>query len=57
MWLTHQPRRVRFAFFMIVFFFAINLLFSGIATPWFIFPSAPFALYIFLHSRRDRSEH
>jgi adenylate cyclase len=53
-WLTQQPRRVRFSFFMIVFFFAINLLFSGIANPWFIFPSAPFALYIFLRARRDR---
>jgi adenylate cyclase len=58
-WLTHQPRRVRIAAFMIAFFFAINLLFSGIANPWFIFPAAPFALYIFLHVRRDqrRSAH
>jgi adenylate cyclase len=53
-WLAQQPRGVRFAAFMIGFFFAINLLFSGIARPWFIFPSAPFALYIFLHSRRNR---
>jgi adenylate cyclase len=53
-WLTNQPRRVRVAAFMIAFFFAINLLFSGIAKPWFIFPAAPFALYIFLHVRRDQ---
>jgi adenylate cyclase len=53
-WLTNQPRRVRVAAFMIAFFFAINLLFGGIAQPWFIFPAAPFALYIFLHVRRDQ---
>jgi adenylate cyclase len=53
-WLTQQPRSVRFAAFMIGFFFAINLLFTGIAKPWFIFPAAPFALYIFLHTRKAR---
>jgi hypothetical protein len=42
---------------MIGFFFAINLFFSGISTPWFIFPSAPFALHIFLHTRRNRGQH
>jgi adenylate cyclase len=53
-WLVEQPRSVRLSAFMIGFFFAINLLFSGIADPWFIFPSAPFALYIFLRTRRSR---
>jgi hypothetical protein len=40
---------------MIVFFFLINLLFSGILNPWFIFPSAPFALYAFLSLRSARN--
>ena len=53
-WLLAQPKGVQRAAFMIVFFFAINLLFSGIATPWFIFPSLPFALYILRHVRKQR---
>lgn len=53
-WLLAQPKGVQRAAFMIVFFFAINLLFSGIATPWFIFPSIPFAFYIWRHARRQR---
>lgn len=53
-WLRDQPRGVRVSAFMIAFFFAINLLFGGIATPWFIFPAAPFALHIFLRARRER---
>ena len=52
-WLVHQPRSVRFSIGMIVFFFLINLLFSGLASPWFIFPSAPFALFVFLKAGRD----
>ena len=51
-WLVSQPKRVRFSIGMIIFFFLINLLFSGILNPWFIFPSAPFALYAFLSLRR-----
>ncbi|MEM8741312.1 MAG: adenylate/guanylate cyclase domain-containing protein, partial [Pseudomonadota bacterium] len=50
-WVMAQHRGVQRAAGMIVFFFAINLLFTGIATPWFIFPSAPFALYIWRHAR------
>lgn len=50
-WFPNQPRSVRVSVFMIGFFFAINVLFSGIATPWFIFPSAPFLLHIILKSR------
>ncbi len=53
-WLNEQPRAVRFSAFMIAFFFAINLLFGGIANPWFIFPAAPFALHLFLRIRRER---
>jgi adenylate cyclase len=52
-WLVHQPWSMRFSIGMIVFFFLINLLFSGLASPWFIFPSAPFALFVFLKAGRD----
>lgn len=51
-WLLAQPKGVRRAAGIILFFFALNVLFSGIATPWFIFPSIPFALYIFRHVKR-----
>jgi adenylate cyclase len=53
-WLAQQPRQIRFSAGMIFFFFAINALFSGIADPWFIFPSLPFALHIFLHARKAK---
>lgn len=53
-WVRAQPPGVRRSAAMIAFFFTINLLFSGIATPWFIFPSLPFALYILRHTRRAR---
>ena len=52
-WLLVQPKRVQRAAGMIVLFFVINLLFSGIATPWFIFPSIPFVLYIWRHARKQ----
>ncbi len=51
-WVMAQPRRVQRSALMIAFFFTINLVFSGIATPWFIFPSLPFAIHILLHVRR-----
>lgn len=51
-WVEAQPRRIRVSASMIAMFFAINLLFGGIANPWFIFPSAPFAVMILLHRRR-----
>lgn len=51
-WFPNQPKSVRVSVFMIGFFLAINVLFSGIATPWFIFPSAPFLLHIILKSRK-----
>jgi len=55
-WLMDQPKRIRRAAGLIGLFFVLNVLFSGIATPWFIFPSAPFAAYIYLHYRRQRQE-
>jgi adenylate cyclase len=57
-WLIAQPKRVRFSIGMIIFFFLINLLTSGLLHPWFIYPSAPFAIFAFLSLRsaqqRDR---
>ncbi|MCG6857351.1 MAG: adenylate/guanylate cyclase domain-containing protein [Salaquimonas sp.] len=52
-WFDVQDRKVRFSVMMIGFFFAINLFFSGIATPWFIFPSAPFLFHILLRRRKS----
>ncbi len=51
-WYPGQSRQIKFSVFAIGFFAAINILFTGIASPWFIFPSAPFALYILLKMRR-----
>ena len=53
-WLKLQPRRSRFAAGPIGLFFVLNILFSGIANPWFVFPSAPLALCIDLHYRRAK---
>lgn len=55
-WLHIQPKKVRYSAALIGFFAGLNILFSGIANPWFIFPSAPFALYIFLHVRAQRRD-
>ncbi len=55
-WLSVQDRSVKRSFAFIGFFLAINVLFTGIATPWFIFPSFPFALHIFLKMRK-RNQH
>ena len=54
-WLALQPKKVRYSAGIIGFFAGLNILFSGIANPWFIIPSAPFALYIFLHIHAQRS--
>jgi adenylate cyclase len=53
-WFDSQDKGVKFSVLMIGFFFGINFLFSGIAQPWFIFPSLPFALYIYLRRRKER---
>ncbi len=54
-WLGTQPKKVRFSAAMVVFFFTVNLLFSGLATPWFIFPSAPFALHVLMNLRKKEN--
>lgn len=50
-WFPRQPKSVQTATVMIGFFLLINLLFSGITTPWFIFPSLPFLLLILLRKK------
>lgn len=54
-WLRMQPKFVRYCAAAIGFFAGLNILFGGIANPWFIFPSAPLALYIYLHYRRQQN--
>ena len=51
-WFRVQPRRIRVYAGIILFFFTINVLFDGIANPWFVFPSIPFAFLIWRHWRR-----
>jgi len=46
-WFDAQSQKVRFSALAISILFAINLLFTGIANPWFIFPSLPFLAVIF----------
>ncbi len=53
-WLKHQPRRIRVSAGVIGFLFAINVLFDGLARPWFIYPSIPLALFIYIHYRRGQ---
>jgi adenylate cyclase len=50
-WMREQPIGVRRAAGMILLFLALNVLFGGLANPWFVFPSIPFALYVW--RRRD----
>ena len=51
-WFRVQPRWIRIYAGFILFFFGINVLFDGIANPWFVFPSIPFAFLIWRHWRR-----
>jgi adenylate cyclase len=51
-WFDSQNQKVRFSALAIAFFFTINLLFTGIANPWFIFPSLPFLVIILLGRKR-----
>lgn len=53
-WLRAQPPAVRRSAMFIGAFFALNVLFGGIANPWFIFPSLPFAFHLWRHWRRQR---
>lgn len=51
-WVRSQPRGVQRAAGVVGVLFAINLLFNGIATPWFLVPALPFAIYIWVNHRR-----
>ena len=53
-WFPHQERKVRIYVSFIGFFLGVNILFTGIADPWFIFPSLPFVFLLWLHFRRKR---
>lgn len=55
-WLTAQNKRVRFAVGMIGLFLGINVVFTGIADPWFVFPSIPFAIMILLELRKAKQK-
>ena len=55
-WLKVQPKPIRYSAAIIGLLAALNILFTGIAAPWFIIPSAPFALHIYLHYRRQRRD-
>ena len=50
-WLMRQPRVVRVSAAMIVFVFLINAIFTGLSTPWFIFPSMAFVIAILMFMR------
>ncbi len=57
-WLRAQPRKVRSCVFMIGFFFALNLVTSGLSTLWFVWPSFPFAIMLawhFIAGRREKA--
>ncbi|MEO0682309.1 MAG: adenylate/guanylate cyclase domain-containing protein [Pseudomonadota bacterium] len=51
-WYGAQPKRVRGASGMVLFFFGLNAFTSGLSTPWFVFPSLPFLLYILMNAKR-----
>lgn len=52
-WLKTQPKSVRYAAGLIGLLIILNALFGGIANPWFVAPSIPLALYIYLRARRQ----
>ena len=54
-WLLSQPKRVRLCLGLIPFFFIVNLTTSGLQPPWFIYPSAVFAVIAFLLMRGGRT--
>lgn len=48
-WIMRQPRKVQMSCGLVVMFFTINLLFGGLSNPWFLFPSIPFLIHIYLN--------
>lgn len=53
-WIMRQPRKVQVSAGLVVMFFTINLLFGGLSDPWFIFPSIPFLIHIYLNRNHDK---
>ena len=53
-WFLNQNRLVQLAVVIIPFVFSINVLFSGITTPWFIFPTFGMLAIILLFQKRDK---
>lgn len=51
-WFDAQSKRVRVAVLTIAGLFAINVLFGGLADPWFIYPSVPLAAIIWFGRRK-----
>lgn len=51
-WFDAQPKRVRVAVLTIAGLFAINVLFGGLANPWFIYPSLPLAAIVWFGRRK-----
>lgn len=50
-WYGAQPRKVRRASGLVLLFFGLNAFTSGLSTPWFVFPSLPFAIYIWRNAK------
>lgn len=53
-WFTRQRTLVQLAAIVIVFVFMINAFFSGLSTPWFIFPSFGMLAIILIFQNRDK---
>lgn len=51
-WYEAQNKKVQYSVIMIGGFFLLNLFLTGLADPWFIFPSLPFLVIILLGRRR-----
>ena len=47
-WIKKQPRISRIACGIILFLFVLNLITSGLTSPWFLFPTLPLLLVVFL---------
>ncbi|NKB53117.1 MAG: adenylate cyclase [Rhizobiaceae bacterium] len=54
-WYAIQSKKVKWSALAIAGMFIINLLFSGLANPWFIIPSLPFLLIIWLGQKKPES--
>ena len=53
-WYPQQSKGVKASVTTIGILATINVLFTGIASPWFLFPSFPLAVYIYLKTRNNK---